>query len=166
LLKELRAEQEMLGNALEAAAGVQRDRARQEKIRAFLRKAEACLDSGLGKCYLQDPRVAKMVADALRRSHGDRYTLLAWCIMPNHVHVLFSLQKGLAVHTVMHSWKSYSAKEANRLLGRTGPFWQREYFDHLVRSEPSLQRITNYILENPQKAGLSSWPWVEALRSP
>ena len=63
----------------------------------------------------------------------------------------------------LHSWKSYSAQKANALLGRTGPFWQREYFDHLVRDQSSLRKITQYIRDNPQKAGLLNWPWVEIL---
>lgn len=83
--------------------------------------------------------------------------------MPNHVHVLFS---PLGVHTlesIVHSWKSFSALHANKLLGRRGHFWQREYFDHLVRNEDSMLRISRYVQENPQKAGLVHWPWVEIL---
>jgi REP element-mobilizing transposase RayT len=163
LLEQLRKESEMLEKALQSGAGVAPDRAREERVRALLRKAEVCLDSGLGRCFMRDPNIAKIVADALRCFHGDRYALLAWCIMPNHVHVLFSLTDGFTLETVLHSWKSYSAKEANRRLGRTGAFWQREYFDHVVRSESSLQRIMRYVQDNPLRAGLSNWPWVEVL---
>jgi len=112
---------------------------------------------------MRDSRVARIVADAIRHFHGQRYRLLAWCVMPNHVHVLFSPQPGHELETILHSWKSYSANKANTLLARSGPFWQREYFDHLVRDESSLRKITKYIQDNPKRAGLLNWPWVEVI---
>ena len=110
---------------------------------------------------MRDPRVAKIVADAIKFFDGKRYRLLAWCVMPNHVHVLFSPLDDHRLEAILHSWKSFSAEQANRLLGRTGHFWQREYFDHLVRDEHALQRIIQYVKANPEKAGLLYWPWVE-----
>ncbi len=136
---------------------------RRYEVRAILQKAEQALDSGLGACYLSDRRIAKIVADAIRHFHGERYCLWAWCIMPNHVHVLFSPLGEQTLDSIVHSWKSFSGLQANRLLGRTGQFWQREYFDHLVRNEASLLKISRYVLENPCKAGLVDWPWVEIL---
>jgi len=149
-------------NAGETAA-LQADQNRARKLRAILQKAEQCLDDGLGHCYMRDSRIAKIVADTIRHFHGQRYQLLAWCVMPNHVHVIFSPLGEHTLETILHAWKSYSAHEANKLLGRTGHFWQREYFDHLVRHEASLLKITRYVQENPQKAGLQNWPWVEVL---
>jgi putative DNA methylase len=65
--------------------------------------------------------------------------------------------------SVLHSWKSYTAKEANRILGRSGEFWQREYYDYLVRDEEDFYRYLEYTLQNPVKAGLcerwEDWPW-------
>ncbi len=110
-----------------------------------------------------DSRVARVVADAIREFHGQRYHLLAWCVMPNHVHVLFSPLREHTLETILHSWKSYSANQANTLLARTGPFWQREYFDHLVRNESSIRKIMQYIQDNPRRAGLLSWHWVEVI---
>jgi menaquinone-specific isochorismate synthase len=164
LLDRLRQERNSLDRA--CSAGFQPaspDQARASKLRAILQKAEQALDSGLGACYLSDPRIAKIVADSIRHFHGQRYCLWAWCIMPNHVHVLFSPLGEHTLESVLHTWKSFSALQANKLLGRTGHFWQREYFDHLVRNEASLLRISSYVLENPQKAGLVNWPWVEVL---
>jgi REP element-mobilizing transposase RayT len=66
---------------------------------------------------------------------GQRYRLLAWVVMPNHVHVLIETMTGHTLAAVLHSWKSYTAKEANRLLGRTGDFWQPEYFDRFIRDD-------------------------------
>ncbi|MGB2622861.1 MAG: transposase [Candidatus Acidiferrum sp.] len=82
--------------------------------------------------------------------------------MPNHVHVVFSPLESHTLEAILHSWKSFSAGQANRLLGRTGPFWQREYFDHLVRHESSLQKIIQYVKDNPKRANLRNWPWVGA----
>jgi REP element-mobilizing transposase RayT len=133
----------------------------QEQLeKLFSEKIQSNLDAGAGRCYLANPAAADIVAEALRHFDSSRYRMYAWCVMPNHVHALFRL---LADHTlagVLHSWKSYSAKEANRLLGRTGEFWQREYYDHLVRGEVAFYRTVRYILENPAKAGLKNWRWV------
>jgi REP-associated tyrosine transposase len=101
-----------------------------------------------------------MAATALKHWDGERYRLLAWCVMPNHVHVVFRLLPGEGLAAILSSWKSYTAKEANRILGRTGKFWEREYWDRLIRSEDHLERAIAYVESNPGKAGLWDWPWV------
>ena len=163
LLDCLRQERHAFDHAEQAGTEVPADRDRTRKRHAILQKAEQCLDEGLGQCYMRDFRVAKIVADSIRHFHAQRYRLRAWCVMPNHVHVIFSPLQEHTLEAILHTWKSYSALEANRFLGRTGRFWQREYFDHLVRNEASLLKITRYVQENPQKAGLHNWPWVEVL---
>lgn len=102
----------------------------------------------------------QIVADAILHFQGSRYELIAWCVMPNHVHAVFSPLGENKLDDIIHSWKSFSALMANRLLGRRGHFWQREYFDHLVRSERSLAKILHYVKENPRRAGLRNWRWV------
>jgi REP element-mobilizing transposase RayT len=126
-------------------------------------KAQSYLDAGAGSCCLANPRVAEMVALSLRCFDGSRYRLYAWCVMPNHVHVVFRPQRSHTLAEIVHAWKSYSAKEANRLLRRSGTFWQREYYDHLVRGEKEFFRILDYVIENPRVAGLRDWKWVGAL---
>ena|ERR1700687_367071 len=167
LLTRLRQERDALDRSRSAgfqpASQSPADQNRARKLRAILQKAEQCLDDGRGQCHMRDFRVAKIVADTIRHFNAQRYQLRAWCVMPNHVHVIFSPIGEHTLEAILHAWKSYSAHEANKLLGRTGRFWQREYFDHLVRHEASLQKITQYVQENPQKAGLQNWPWVEAL---
>jgi len=83
--------------------------------------------------------------------------------MPNHVHALLELKGSFELSSIMHSWKSYTAREANRILGRSGEFWQREYFDVLMTSSRQVDFCARYILNNPVKAGLckevSAWPW-------
>ena len=81
--------------------------------------------------------------------------------MPNHVHVVFRPIGNHQLAAILHSWKSYTANAANRILKRTGSFWQREYYDHLIRNEEDFLRIVRYVMNNPVKAGLRDWPWVE-----
>ena len=80
--------------------------------------------------------------------------------MPNHVHVLIQTLGEQSLARIVHSWKSYTAHRANEILGRSGTFWQREYFDRIVRDEEDLRRTIEYVIENPVKAGLRDWPWV------
>ncbi len=132
----------------------------------YAERLDAYLDRGSGASFLKDPRVAKLVVDALRHFDGARYHLHAWCVMPNHVHVIFSVlparTPALRLSSIIQSWKSFTAKEANRPLARTGSFWQREYYDHLVRDDEDFVRCIEYTINNPVKAGLcerwEDWP--------
>lgn len=120
-------------------------------------------DAGYGQCFLKDERVAQIVQNALLHFHGERYELVEWCIMPNHVHVLINVLPGSSLSTIMHSWRTFTAHEANKVLGRTGQFWMHEYFDRYIRDEEHLNKTINYIRNNPVKAGLvtdyDSWRW-------
>ena len=121
---------------------------------------EKYLDSGAGACHLQNPAIAEEVAHALRHFDDQRYRLFAWCVMPNHVHVVVRLAPGETLATVVHSWKSFTAKRANAVLGSHSPFWQREYYDHLLRNEGEFERAIRYVADNPIKAKLKVWKWV------
>lgn len=121
---------------------------------------ERCLDSGAGTCHLHHPATAQIMADTLRHFDEKRYRLFAWCVMPNHVHVVLKIFPGNSLASVIHSWKSYTAKQINQRLGLRGAFWEREYYDHLIRNEGELERATRYVAENPIKANLKGWKWV------
>jgi REP element-mobilizing transposase RayT len=124
------------------------------------KKTERFLDTGAGACYLANPRVAQVVAEAIQKFDGARYRCYAWCVMPNHVHAIL---RPLATHRlseILHAWKSYSANRANRILERLGRFWQREYFDRIIRDDQSFHRVVKYVLDNPRRAGLHTWRWV------
>ena len=95
-----------------------------------------------------------MVEDALLHFDGQRYGLLEWCVMPNHVHVLAQTCVGFQLDKVIHSWKSFTAKAANRVLDRKGEFWMLDYFDRFIRDETHLAATIAYIRENPVSAGL------------
>jgi putative transposase len=120
----------------------------------------------LGSCVLRRPDVAKVVQDAFLHFEGQRYNLLTWCVMPNHVHVIFSSAAGFTPSSILQSWKGFTAREINRLLGTTGPRWERESFDHLIRTEASLEKFVKYVNQNPVVAGLCStsqeWPYGAA----
>ena len=121
-------------------------------------------DSGYGSCFLRDPRIAQIVVEALRHFDGERYVLVAYCIMPNHVHVIVELAEGWSLSDIMHSWRSFSANKANRILNRTGQFWMAEYFDRYIRDENHFTNALEYLLMNPVRAGLATevgqWPWT------
>ena len=133
----------------------------QEEIaRLYCERIEFYLDAGHGRCALRDPHVAEVVVNALKYFDGQRYDLVAWAVMPNHVHVILRPIAGMELSDILHSWKSYTANKANQVLGQTGEFWQPEYYDHLIRNEKDFFHQVNYVLENPAGAGLRDWPWV------
>ena len=87
-------------------------------------------------------------------------------IMPNHVHVLLSVLQGKSLGSIVGSWKRFTAREGNILLGRTGDFWQGDYWDRFIRNEEHFATTRSYIDHNPVKAGLVAepdlWPWGSA----
>jgi len=130
------------------------------------RRVEDYLDFGHGACYLKRPEVAKMVEEALLFFDGQRYQLVAWVVMPNHVHAIFLPLAGCTLTGILHSWKSYTSKVANRILRRAGQFWEEDYFDRYIRDEEHFLAAIAYIEENPVKAGLcvrpADWPYASA----
>jgi putative transposase len=131
---------------------------------------EAYLDAGHGSCALRDPVCADIVQDALLHFDGERYRLLAWVVMPNHVHVLAEPMSGHGLADIMHSWKRHTALLINRHLGQSGPLWRREYWDRYIRDELHYAAAVAYIEHNPVQAGLvataADWPWSSARFEP
>jgi REP element-mobilizing transposase RayT len=130
-------------------------------------RVEALLDAGCGACWLSKPEVADLITGAVRFFAGQRYDLRAWVVMPNHVHALVLPMPGHTLSEILHSWKSYTSKEAKKLLGRAdSDFWQSESFDHWVRDDEERTRLAAYIENNPIKAGLCArpedWKWSSA----
>nr|VFK65991.1 MAG: Transposase IS200 like [Candidatus Kentron sp. UNK]VFK71668.1 MAG: Transposase IS200 like [Candidatus Kentron sp. UNK] len=133
-----------------------------------LQTIETYMDAGHGACWLRRPDIAEIVQDALQYFDGERYRLLAWCVMPNHVHVLIETFASYPMDGVLFSWKSFSAGKANTLLNRQGRFWQREYFDRYIRDAIHYDRVVFYIENNPVKAGFvaraGDWRFGSAAR--
>jgi len=127
---------------------------------------DAFLDAGMGNCWLQQPAVAEIVEEALLHFDEERYRLIAWTIMPNHVHVLIEPNADRSLGSIVSSWKRFSARMANRVLKRSGPFWQDDYWDTYIRNERHFESTISYIENNPVKAGLvedaTDWPWGHA----
>jgi REP element-mobilizing transposase RayT len=95
-----------------------------------------------------------MAQDSLLFHHDKKYKLHAWVIMPNHIHFLATPFEDVDLREIAHSLKSYIAHEANKLLNRTGQFWQHEPFDRYLRNRKHFVSVIEYIENNPVKAGL------------
>ena len=120
----------------------------------YQKKIEQWLDRGVGGCYLQDPRIADVVEQTLFYFDSKRYNLRSWIIMPNHCHAVFTLFPNCSLAKLMHSLKSYSSLRANQILGRSGLFWGKDYFDRFIRDDNHLQAVVRYVEYNPVTAGL------------
>ena len=118
------------------------------------KRIEYFLDSGYGSCALRDRRIAVEIRDTLLKWNGQRYRLIAWVIMPNHVHLLIEMIEGFPLSEVMHSIKSYTAHQANKILEQKGRFWSVESFDRYIRDARHYRNTIEYIENNPVKAGL------------
>ena len=161
----------------------ERDRslANDEPSRGYVRDLEwldrVLHEANENKRWLSDPRVAEIVSQAVMTRDAKEYELVAYTIMPNHVHVVFGIgDHGLFEHDgqidnlsykppskILGSLKRYTARESNRILGRKGAFWQDESYDHVVRDGKELEAIVRYVLNNSVKAGFvmewHDWKW-------
>lgn len=165
-----------------------RDKEKEERVAAYL-------DAGRGSCILRVPEMADLVQDVFLHFHGERYHLHAWCVMPNHVHVLFQSANGWSMSKIVASWKSYTGRRISAYLkttglttglatfqrgGSAGPepgvpsggvhrIWHREYWDRYIRDHAHYVNVVNYIHDNPVKAGLvkkaEDWKWSSANRT-
>ena len=131
-------------------------------------RIEQELDLGLGECWLRRPEIASFVQDGLLQFYGERYCLLAWCLMPNHVHVVIDVANGHSLTEIVRSWKSFTARKGNALLRRSGPFWYPDYFDRYMRNEEHFNQTVEYVEQNPVKAGLAATAsdWIGLRRMP
>ena len=129
------------------------------------------LDAGHGECRLRQPQCADVVSRALAFFDGERYELRAWVVMANHVHAIVRPKPPHTLSGILHSWKSYTAHELNKLLAKkVSRFWQSESYDHLIRDDDDLHRCSHYTIMNPVNAGLCQepqlWPWSSAYVPP
>lgn len=136
------------------------------------RRFEAMVDAEYGSCLLRQPEVAMMVQNALLYFEGERYRMLAWVVMPNHVHVLFQTMNGWTMAKVVASWKTWTGKHIHQRQDgawRAQSYtrvWHREYWDRFIRNEQHFSNAVQYIHQNPVKAGLvahaEDWRWSSA----
>jgi REP element-mobilizing transposase RayT len=129
-----------------------------EEQEAYRDRVQGWLDVGWGGCLLSDSNAAAIVENLLLDRDGQSYVLLAWVIMPNHVHALIETKVGMPLERILHGWKGYSARQINDLLARQGALWRPEYFDRYIRDEEHLEKSVLYIHGNPVRAGLIEDP--------
>ena len=140
---------------------------RKDARSAFLAMDRELDRARMGPVWLKDERIAKSVVDALRfgQEQLGLYRPMAFALVANHVHLLIQPHSDLS--KITRTVKGFTAREANKILGRTGqPFWQDESFDHWVRNRDELNRTIRYIERNPVFAGLAQsievYPWSSA----
>ena len=121
-------------------------------------RIQAALDQGHGSGLLSVPEVANEVEQSLLFFDGARYRLHAWCLMPNHVHVIATPLGEWTLSTILHSWKSFTAKKVNSLRAMEGTLWAPEYFDRAIRDETHYSNALEYVAMNPVMAGLCRQP--------
>ncbi len=130
------------------------------------------LDDGHGSCLLREPANAEILAGAFRYYDQRNYLLHAWVIMPNHVHVLLSPGESDSLNRIVAGWKRFTGTRINARTGASGAFWQKDYFDRLIRDWDHFMNVARYIRRNPIKAKLPvgsflvyEAPWVSRLLS-
>ncbi|MGD9816524.1 MAG: transposase [Hyphomonadaceae bacterium] len=130
--------------------------------------ADCGIEANFGQKLLAGAEAAGIVERALLHFDSVRYRILGWCVMPNHVHVVAEQAEGWPLAQVVHAWKSFTANQINRALGRSGRVWLREYFDRYMRDDDHLNMTIYYVENNPVDAGLVEradlWPWSSARR--
>lgn len=140
------------------------------KQRRIFARYEHLLDhSGRGPTWLKRKPVADVVCESIHYRDGTEYDLYAYCVMPNHVHIVLKLlargkmDEEFPLTKVLHELKRYTASKCNKVLNRKGQFWQHESYDRLIRNNEELENTIRYVLYNPVKAGLTDkwkdWPY-------
>ncbi|HEX7576767.1 MAG TPA: transposase [Verrucomicrobiae bacterium] len=170
VLLRFKAEREAIVAQAEAARRPLTWHEQEELFRWYSMRVDNYLDAGHDDCWLERPEVAGLVAGAIQFHANKRFDLHAGVVMPNHVHAVLHPRPDWTLSEILKSWKGYSAREANRVLKRTGiTFWQVESFDHVVRNDDDLHRCCHYTTMNPVNAGLcerpEDWKWSSAYRS-
>lgn len=176
-LERLSAERERLARQPSHQAETGRERSvRHDKI-VFALVDEMLGQASCGPRWLADPAIAQLMTDAFFYHNGQRYDLIAFVVMPNHVHAVLrpmeieQTQDGepqfAPIGKITQGLKGYVAREANRLLNRTGQtFWQDESYDHWARDEAELARIITYVESDPVRCRLverpEDWRWSSA----
>ena len=110
------------------------------------------LNQGLGSCLLRFKKNAEIVIKGWQHFDALRYKVVAYVVMPNHVHILIKVLKNFKLSEIVHSWKSFTAKKIK--TDEVDKVWFREYFDRYIRDEDHFNRVIDYIKQNPVKAGL------------
>ncbi|MGJ8644274.1 MAG: transposase [Luteolibacter sp.] len=123
--------------------------------RLFSAEIESLMDRGHGTCILKKVECREIIEEVLGKFGGERFMTHSWVAMPNHVHILFTLEDGILLEDIVGAWKRYSSMNINRLSGGGGALWQKDYHDRLIRDWEHFFRVARYIRKNPEKAKLT-----------
>ncbi len=107
------------------------------------------LDNGLGACILSNQGARTILEDIIKHYDGKTYHLVAYVIMPNHVHLLFQPIDMNTVQNIIRTIKSLSSHKINKLFNRSGRLWNKEYYDRIIRDQSHLENVIEYIIGNP-----------------
>jgi REP element-mobilizing transposase RayT len=123
-------------------------RQQDEFHRRFTETIDRWLDADSGSCILARPDCKAIMESSLRHFDGERYELGEFMVMPNHVHAIVATVGEHQLSAILHSWKSFTAHQFNRMLISSGRIWHPESFDHIVRSAGHLAKLEAYIRDN------------------
>ena len=158
-----------------------RKRAILRNAKQYFRKFDNLLDgSQTGPLWLKEEPIANIIYESIIYRDKKKYDLHCFTIMPNHVHVVFSIEdvnvgriadstarnsvSGYRVTKILQDLKKFTAIESNKILKRSGQFWQNESYDHVIRNSTEYRNVINYVINNPVKAGLvdnaENWKWT------
>lgn len=138
----------------------------QEYHRIFSAEIDTILDRGHGACVLSMKYFRDILIESFDHFEEERYLTHSRVIMPNHVHLLITLGNAAELETGVGSWKKRTARMINGCLGREGAFWQKDYFDRMIRDWKHFANVLRYIRNNSSKANLvkdSSSHWESEL---
>ena len=125
-----------------------------EYHRTFSGEMDRMMDAGHGSCALRREAFREMIGESFSHFDRERYFIHSRIVMPNHVHILFTLARDAKLETTIGTWKRNTARGINAALGNEGAFWQKDYFDRIVRDWRHFTNIARYIRANPVKAKL------------
>ena len=115
------------------------------------------LDNGYGSCILKHQEAQDILKEIIFNRDGIDYNVIAYVIMPNHVHMLIQPYENITLSKILHSIKGLSALRINSALKRAGKLWMSESFDRIVRSSDSLKHYIHYIQRNPERLAVGQY---------
>lgn len=130
------------------------DEIEQRYHRIFSTRIDHDLDEGAGSCILSNPEAAKAFSETVLAANERRYRMHSFVVMPNHVHLAFTLSIDESLPALIKIWKGVSARRIGAIIDSPRPLWQRDYFDRIIRGEDHFSNVIHYIRRNPEKAHL------------
>jgi REP element-mobilizing transposase RayT len=119
---------------------------------------DAMLDRSKAGTIFKDPRCAAAMETQFFYFDGHRYDLLAWCIMPNHVHVVLCCYGETSLGQIIRTWKVHTVRAISAFSGQRVEVFAKDYFDRFMRNGQQTLAAMAYVEHNPVAAGLCDEP--------